>query len=450
MEPHRLRSEPPSVTEPAAAPLLLEAPSEVPITPGDPVPAAVLATAAPATAAPSVGRLVAAPPGAGGPSSWWAALPLRIRWRPRTAARAGTTALVGRVGAAFLRLIVITLLVTATWAWIGLHKTVTIRVDGRPTTVSTYASTVGGALAAAHLSLGPHDVVLPAPSRPLRNHEVIQLLRGRKVRLVVDGAARAFWTTQSSVRAVLVTTGLGLAGAVVRPPPTTPVGLQGLTIDVLLAHHLTIAVAGRAIRLTTTATTVGAALTQVGVRLTRLDRVSVPLGAYPTDGMIVTVTFVRLGRLVTTSLIPFPTEDVGDPSLYVGQSRVAQPGSYGVLTSVYSLTYVNGRLARQLLVSRRETARPSPRVIDVGTTPPPPQESCLASWYNQYGYGAANLTLPFGTRVRVVNVDTGASVTVTINDRGPYVTGRCIDLDVNAFAAIAPLGEGVVPVELYW
>lgn len=446
MAPHRVCSEPPAVTEPPAGLLLLDDPSEVPIAPGDP-----LLAAAPTTAAPAGGRPAAvAPVGVGGLSSWWAALPLRIGWQRRTAPRAGTTALVGRVGAAFLRLVVLALLVTATWAWIGLHKTVTIRVDGRPTTVSTYASTVGGALAAAQLSVGPHDVVLPAPARPLRNHELIQLLRGRKVRLVVDGATRPFWTTQSSVRSVLATTGLDLTGAVIRPSPTTPVGLSGLTIDVLLAHHLTIAVAGRAISLTTTATTVRAALSQAGVRLTRLDRVSVPLDAYPTDGMVVTVTFVRLGRLVTTSLIPFVTEDVADPALYVGQSQVAAPGRYGVLTSVYALTYVNGRLARQLLVSRRETARPSPRVIDVGTTPPPPQESCLASWYNQYGYGAANLTLPFGTQVRVVNVDTGASVTVTINDRGPYVTGRCIDLDVNAFAAIAPLGEGVVPVELYW
>jgi rare lipoprotein A len=57
---------------------------------------------------------------------------------------------------------------------------------------------------------------------------------------------------------------------------------------------------------------------------------------------------------------------------------------------------------------------------------------------------AASKTLPFGTQVRVTNEANGESVVVRINDRGPYVDGRCLSLSEAAFGEIAKLGAGVV------
>lgn len=57
---------------------------------------------------------------------------------------------------------------------------------------------------------------------------------------------------------------------------------------------------------------------------------------------------------------------------------------------------------------------------------------------------AANKDWKFGTQVRVTNVANGSSVVVRINDRGPYVSGRCIDLSRAAFQKIASLGAGVI------
>ena len=68
--------------------------------------------------------------------------------------------------------------------------------------------------------------------------------------------------------------------------------------------------------------------------------------------------------------------------------------------------------------------------------------------FSQSDFTAAHRTLPFGTRVRVTNVDTLASVVVRITDRGPYAEGKIIDLSKAAFSAIAPLSRGVVPVEI--
>ena len=61
---------------------------------------------------------------------------------------------------------------------------------------------------------------------------------------------------------------------------------------------------------------------------------------------------------------------------------------------------------------------------------------------------AAHRALPFGSRVRVTNQNNGRSVTVRINDRGPYVGGRIIDLSSKAARRLRMKRAGVVPVTL--
>lgn len=61
---------------------------------------------------------------------------------------------------------------------------------------------------------------------------------------------------------------------------------------------------------------------------------------------------------------------------------------------------------------------------------------------------AAHQSLPFGTKVRVTNLKNGKTVRVRINDRGPFVEGRIIDLSKKAARRLGMLKAGVVPVEL--
>ena len=76
----------------------------------------------------------------------------------------------------------------------------------------------------------------------------------------------------------------------------------------------------------------------------------------------------------------------------------------------------------------------------------------LASWYDPpwSGLTAAHPSLPFGTMVTVTDVETGRSVTVVIDDRGPFAPGKIIDLSPEAFAVLRPLGTGVIDVRLSW
>jgi rare lipoprotein A len=75
-----------------------------------------------------------------------------------------------------------------------------------------------------------------------------------------------------------------------------------------------------------------------------------------------------------------------------------------------------------------------------------PQALASGGRFNPNAMTAAHKTLPFGTKVRVTNHNNGESVVVVINDRGPYVAGRVIDLSKAAAHAISMQGSGVVPV----
>jgi rare lipoprotein A len=107
-------------------------------------------------------------------------------------------------------------------------------------------------------------------------------------------------------------------------------------------------------------------------------------------------------------------------------------------------------------------------VVESATVEPPPRPARVtmtgrASWYGEPHHGrltasgeafnmnaltAAHPTLPFGTRLRVVNLDNDRQVEVRINDRGPSTPGRMLDLSYAAARALGAVGTGVIPVRV--
>jgi rare lipoprotein A len=86
-----------------------------------------------------------------------------------------------------------------------------------------------------------------------------------------------------------------------------------------------------------------------------------------------------------------------------------------------------------------------------------------ASWYGEPFHGrttasgerydmndltCAHKTLPFGTRIRVQNLDNGRSVTLRVNDRGPFVEGRIVDVSRRAAQELGMMGPGTARVRI--
>ena len=76
------------------------------------------------------------------------------------------------------------------------------------------------------------------------------------------------------------------------------------------------------------------------------------------------------------------------------------------------------------------------------------QQTASGEKFDTHDLTAAHPTLPFGTRLRVTNVATGRSVTVRINDRGPFVPGRVVDVSYLAAETLGITEQGIAKVKL--
>ncbi len=76
------------------------------------------------------------------------------------------------------------------------------------------------------------------------------------------------------------------------------------------------------------------------------------------------------------------------------------------------------------------------------------RKTASGSIFKQNKRTAASKTLPFGTKVKVINVSNGKTVRVRITDRGPFVAGRIIDLSKKAARKLGMLQQGVANVEI--
>jgi rare lipoprotein A len=146
------------------------------------------------------------------------------------------------------------------------------------------------------------------------------------------------------------------------------------------------------------------------------------------------------------TVLPNSTRDPAQDALQITNLLRRQLGNAPALTSIIG--------------------QPKPKPVDSQTVALGPvrfQIAGLASWYgpgfhgaltangerfNQYAYTAAHRSLPFGTQVRVTNLNNGRSVVVRINDRGPFIGGRVLDLSQGAAQVIGVIGSGVAPVRM--
>lgn len=97
------------------------------------------------------------------------------------------------------------------------------------------------------------------------------------------------------------------------------------------------------------------------------------------------------------------------------------------------------------------TAKPATTTSTMGPPPPCCRQEGGASYHDYTDIRTcAHKSLPKGTALKVTNLANGKTTTCVVNDRGPYVEGRILDLSREAFAEIAPISEGVIRVSIEW
>jgi rare lipoprotein A len=131
---------------------------------------------------------------------------------------------------------------------------------------------------------------------------------------------------------------------------------------------------------------------------------------------------------------------------------------------IVSLGATQGPNSSEAKAAELNTAQTRSEVLKTQKTPKPkPYQVGTASWYGEYFEGkptasgepyqmhemtAASLTIPLGTYVKVTNLHNGKAVVVRINDRGPVVPGRIIDLSYGAAEALQFRHRGLQRVRL--
>ena len=274
--------------------------------------------------------------------------------------------------------------------------------------------------------------------------------------VVLNGRSRTVYVAGSTVKDVLEHINVRLRqGDLVEPSRSARIE-EGDVIVFREAVQVRVVIDGQDRRVITNAPSVAYLLDSMGVVLEKRDRVIPSADSELGSGTRIRVVRVKVGSDTEQVAIPFGTNVVYSDRLLQGQRQVDRVGVAGLQELTYKVRLEDGVEVSKQLLERRVLREPVNQVLVIGTREPNVQWG-IAPWYDWDGRSApcggtlsglyaAHRTLPCGTRVTVLNQANGRTVTVVIRDRGPWIGGRIIDLSVEAFSQIAPLGAGTIRV----
>jgi uncharacterized protein YabE (DUF348 family) len=261
---------------------------------------------------------------------------------------------------------VVTGLIGGTVAWASLDKSVEVSVDGASHKVDSYAPTVKGVLADAHIKLGPHDSVSPSLNAPVTSGDQITVDRGRQVELKMGRQVKKVWSTASTVNAFVHDVGLANSGAYV-PNRSGKLAMHGAVVNIDMPKQATIVADGSRFSSESAGATVADLLADAQIPVGPSDRVTPALTTPLTDGMTVTVNRVAYKTVTKSATLRFPTKKQADSQLFKGMDQVVQHGQDGTEQLVYQVAYIDGKPAQQTLVGRKVLSPAKTKLIKYGT-----------------------------------------------------------------------------------
>lgn len=256
-------------------------------------------------------------------------------------------------------------------------KTVSLSVDGgQVQKVHTFGSTVADALKAEKIQVGEHDVVAPSLDSKLKEGQEIAVQYGRQLTVTTDGTKKTFWTTADSVNEALADLGLRYDGAVLSTSRSAPIGREGLALVVRTPKTVQIVRQGKVATITSTATTVGEALTGAKIAWDKDDRISPAVTTALKPGVNrIGYVKVDLKKVTKTEAIAFGTDETKSATLLEGTKKTTAEGKAGAKSVTYLYTYLDGKLTTAKLVTSKVVTAPVDKKVLVGTKPKPEPEA---------------------------------------------------------------------------
>ena len=260
-------------------------------------------------------------------------------------------------------------LVGGTVAWGSVDKTVNLVVDGQSTQLHTTASRVSDVLDDAGYRDGVHDLVAPSPNVEVHDGSKVIYKRGRLLHLDVNGVRKDVWTTAPTVSDALLQLGYSTADftSVSR---AKRLALGATAITVRTPRLVTVVHDGKKQQVTTTESTVGRLLSDLGIKYSATDRLSAsPDSALKANQKIV-LGRVKHRTVTTTASLPYAIKKSLDPTLDKGQTRIITAGLAGSARITYSVVYVDGVIVGKTPIKTVVLSQPTTQVMKVGTKRP--------------------------------------------------------------------------------
>jgi uncharacterized protein YabE (DUF348 family) len=249
---------------------------------------------------------------------------------------------------------------------------VTLSLDGRLQAVTTDAGSVGEVLSAQGITLGKHDVVVPALDSKVDDGSRIAVRFGRPLELAIDGKRTRQWVTATDVTSALDQLGVRIGDARLSTSRGAAISRNGMRLSVVTPKRVTYAVGGaHPVTRTVTALTVGQALKKHGIKVDKDDLVKPGLGKVLSKKDRITVTKVHVVTHKVTEAIPFHTVTTADSSMYKGHSKTVRFGRSGHRDVTYRARFENGTLVRRRVIGIHHVVRPVTALVRYGTKAKP-------------------------------------------------------------------------------
>ena len=252
---------------------------------------------------------------------------------------------------------------------VAVHKTVTLAVDGIPTTVWTMKSRVIDVIRENGFAVGVHDDVYPPANQPVHQSDTIVLRRGRPLQVSIDGKpSKRVWTTALTVDAALEQLSMSDAAPAVGSRATR-LPLAGMALRLVSAKNVHINDGGLASDRRLAAPNVGLLLAAAGAPLEQNDKVVPPASTPVTEGMQIAVTRIRMHDITVRMPLPAPTWRIEDPTMNMSRHVVEDPGTPGIQEVTFAVSIVNGVVTGRRLVAHEVLTPARASVLRIGAKP---------------------------------------------------------------------------------